>query len=211
LTFNTQKSNQSRRISGPGTRLALAIGIMVFLVTLTHLATEETIAIERKKAADKLLKEIAGSRNVSLEMITPDHYITRDANDRKGSIVKTSTFNGYNGEIKLWIGINDQGTVTGVRVIEHRETPGLGDKILPEVSDWILGFNGKSLLNPQETSWKVKKDGGEFDQFTGATITPRAIVAAVHKSLLEQNSTGKNSTDKSGTGTSIQLINSQSK
>jgi len=187
--------------NGPGSRLALSIGVMVFLVTLTHLATEETIAIEKKKAAEKLLKEIAGSRNVSLELITPDHYVTRDANDRKGAIVKTSTFNGYNGEIKLWIGSNDQGIITGVRVIEHRETPGLGDKIMPDVSDWILGFNGKSLSNPDAAYWKVKKDGGEFDQFTGATITPRAIVAAVHKTLVEQ----------SGTGTSVQHLNNQSK
>ena len=81
------------------------------------------------------------------------------------------------------IGINFDGTVAGVRVVEHRETPGLGDKIDLKKSDWILGFNGKSLLNPQQSDWKVKKEGGDFDQFTGATITPRAVVNQILKSL----------------------------
>ena len=65
----------------------------------------------------------------------------------------------------------------------HKETPGLGDKIEAEKNDWILGFNGKSLQNPADTGWAVRKDGGEFDQFTGATITPRAVVKAVKRTL----------------------------
>ena len=71
----------------------------------------------------------------------------------------------------------------GVRVISHRETPGLGDPIDIEKSDWVHGFNGKSLQDPQPDGWAVKKDGGQFDQFTGATISPRAVVRAVHTSL----------------------------
>ncbi|MCW8923886.1 MAG: RnfABCDGE type electron transport complex subunit G, partial [Gammaproteobacteria bacterium] len=74
--------------------------------------------------------------------------------------------------------------LAGVRVVKHRETPGLGDGIEAKRSDWILGFNGKSLNNLSEKQWKVKRDGGEFDQFTGATITPRAVVKAVHAALL---------------------------
>lgn len=92
--------------------------------------------------------------------------------------------NGYNGKIHLLVGISFEGELTGVRVIKHKETPGLGDKIDIKKADWILGFNGLSLSNPDESMWKVKKDGGEFDQFTGATITPRAIVTAVKKALL---------------------------
>ena len=91
---------------------------------------------------------------------------------------------GYNGDIRLLAAIDVTGTVLGVRVVSHRETPGLGDPIEVERSDWVLGFTGKSLLSPQGKSWAVKRDGGEFDQFTGATISPRAVVKAVHNTLL---------------------------
>jgi len=91
---------------------------------------------------------------------------------------------GYNGDIRLLTAINNDGTVLGVRVISHRETPGLGDPIEIEKSDWVLAFNEKSLRNTQVGDWAVKRDGGEFDQFTGATISPRAVVKAVHTALL---------------------------
>jgi electron transport complex protein RnfG len=91
--------------------------------------------------------------------------------------------NGYNGQIKLLVGIYSNGNLAGVRVIKHKETPGLGDKINENKADWILQFKGLSLNNPDESKWAVKKDGGDFDQFTGATITPRAIVTAVKKAL----------------------------
>jgi len=90
---------------------------------------------------------------------------------------------GYSGDINILIAIQADGSVSGVRVISHKETPGLGDKIEVALSDWITKFNGKSLQSPSEKNWKVKKDGGIFDQFTGATITPRAIVKAVHNAL----------------------------
>jgi electron transport complex protein RnfG len=90
---------------------------------------------------------------------------------------------GYNGDIRILTGIAANGTIIGVRVISHRETPGLGDPIEIEKDDWILGFNQKSLGNPQPESWAVKRDGGEFDQFTGATISPRAVVRAVRNTL----------------------------
>jgi len=90
---------------------------------------------------------------------------------------------GYSGEIKLLIAIKANGHVSGVRVINHKETPGLGDKIDLAKNDWILSFNDKFLIESVTSPWKVKKDGGEFDQFTGATITPRAVVNAVFKAL----------------------------
>jgi electron transport complex protein RnfG len=92
--------------------------------------------------------------------------------------------NGYSGEIVMLVGIRYNGQITGVRVLKHRETPGLGDNIEKKRSDWIDGFRGKSSRNPSASGWKVKRDGGHFDQFTGATITPRAVVGAVHKALL---------------------------
>ena len=90
---------------------------------------------------------------------------------------------GYNGDIKLLIGVKYDGTITGVRVIDHRETPGLGDAIETRRGDWILSFDGLSIDNPEKKNWKVNRDGGYFDQFTGATITPRAVVKAVAKAL----------------------------
>ncbi len=91
---------------------------------------------------------------------------------------------GYSGNIDMIIGIGRNGDILGVRVIAHAETPGLGDKIEIAKSDWILSFNGRSLENPTVEQWAVKKDGGEFDQFSGATITPRAVVNAVRRGLL---------------------------
>lgn len=90
---------------------------------------------------------------------------------------------GYSGKIKMLVGIYHSGKLAGVRVINHKETPGLGDKIDEKKSDWILQFEGLSLKNPAESNWKVKKDDGAFDQFTGATITPRAVVTAVKRAL----------------------------
>jgi len=90
---------------------------------------------------------------------------------------------GYSGEISIMMGIASDGEILGVRVISHAETPGLGDKIEAAKGDWILGFNGLSLANRTQSQWAVKKDGGEFDQFSGATITPRAVVRAVHNGL----------------------------
>ncbi len=90
---------------------------------------------------------------------------------------------GYSGPIRLLVSIYHDGTLAGVRVLEHRETPGLGDKIEVKRSDWITEFSGKSLDNPEPRDWRVKKDGGAFDQFTGATITPRAVINAVRGAL----------------------------
>ncbi len=91
--------------------------------------------------------------------------------------------NGYTTDIHMVVGIKLDGSLAGVRIIKHKETPGLGDKVETKKSDWVHDFAGKSLTNPARDNWKVKKDGGIFDQFTGATITPRAVVGAVHQTL----------------------------
>jgi electron transport complex protein RnfG len=88
---------------------------------------------------------------------------------------------GYNGEIGMLVAVTPQGTVAGVRVVSHRETPGLGDAIDRAKSNWIEQFVGTSLSDPRK--WAVKKDGGTFDSLTGATVTPRAVVRAVHRVL----------------------------
>ena len=111
-------------------------------------------------------------------------YRARMGDAVTGVVIETVAPNGYGGEIKLLVGVDTAGELTGVRVTKHSETPGLGDKIDTRVSDWILGFNGRSLANTPESAWAVRKQGGEFDQFTGATITPAVVVTAVQNALL---------------------------
>jgi len=100
-----------------------------------------------------------------------------------GVILEAIAHDGYAGDIKLLIAIRADGSITGVRVLTHKETPGLGDYIDIAKGNWIKLFNEKSLTNTSEEQWKVKKDGGQFDYMAGATITPRAVVKAVHKAL----------------------------
>ncbi|PKF63403.1 electron transport complex subunit RsxG [Psychromonas sp. psych-6C06] len=99
-------------------------------------------------------------------------------------MLETSTFKGYAGEIKLAIGIFADGKVAGVRAIRHTETPGLGDKIQVNKSDWIYSFTGKHYEAAQDSRWEVTKNGGDIDAFTGATITPRAVTLAVKDALI---------------------------
>lgn len=110
-------------------------------------------------------------------------YRARLNGEPAGLVIETVAPNGYNGDIRLIVGVYADGRVAGVRVISHRETPGLGDKIELRKNDWILSFNGKTLTEDNVNRWAVKRDRGEFDQFTGATITPRAVVGAVKLTL----------------------------
>ena len=99
------------------------------------------------------------------------------------AVAYTVTGHGYGGKIKAIMAVNPKGKILGVRILSHTETPGLGDKIEIAKDDWILGFNGLSMGMPPVGQWRVKKDGGRFDQFSGATITPRAVVKAVKSGL----------------------------
>jgi electron transport complex protein RnfG len=111
-------------------------------------------------------------------------YRARKNSQNVAVVFSSIATNGYNGSIHLLVGVDVNGNLSGVRVVKHRETPGLGDAVDISHSNWILAFNDKSLSNPDDQGWKVKRDGGIFDQFTGATITPRAVVNAVHDALL---------------------------
>ncbi len=102
-------------------------------------------------------------------------------------VFQTETKQGYNGQIKLIVGVDAKGQVQGLRTLTHQETPGLGDKIELAKSDWVLSFNDKQVQDENDAHWFVKKDGGDFDQFTGATITPRAVVNQVRTSLVKVN------------------------
>lgn len=121
--------------------------------------------------------EIAGSDGKPLTL-----YLSRQAGKVNGAVFQVSG-RGYAGDVVVILGIDASGTLLGARVVKHQETPGLGDKIELAKSKWIRGFEGKSLDSPPAEKWAVKKDGGVFDQFAGATITPRAVVKAVKSGL----------------------------
>ncbi|WP_240901366.1 electron transport complex subunit RsxG [Thioalkalivibrio sp. XN279] len=170
------------------------------LVALTWESTAERIAANERAFLLRTLAEVlpAGEYDnaVHEDAITvrdPDLlgterpvtvYRARDGETPVAAVLTPTAPAGYSGPIRLLVGIRADGRLSGVRVVAHRETPGLGDKVEVERSDWILGFKGLSLRNPLPEDWAVQRDGGAFDQFTGATITPRAVVSAVRDALI---------------------------
>ena len=114
-------------------------------------------------------------------------YLARLKGEPVAAAISTTAPDGYNGNIELIVAVNTDGTVSGVRQLKHNETPGLGDKIEIRKSDWITGFNGKELRDEKDSRWGVTEDNGMFDQFTGATITPRAVVKAVKQTVIYFN------------------------
>jgi len=180
---------------------ALAVFAMVSsgLVALTFLLTEDQIAENERQALLHNLHELVPPHlhdndlytdNITIDAPTLNYrgkaitiYRARMENKPKSAIFSVIAPDGYSGAIKLLVAINHDETVAGVRVVSHKETPGLGDAIDIQKSDWIRIFDNKSLSNPKLNDWRVKKDGGYFDQLTGATITPRAIVKMSKKTL----------------------------
>lgn len=110
-------------------------------------------------------------------------YPIRWQGEQRAVVVTATAGEGYGGPIDLLIGIASDGRLLGVRVRDHRETPGLGDAFTQPGNDWLRRFDGRSLDDPPAPRWQVRRDGGDFDQFTGATVTPRAIVHAVRRAL----------------------------
>jgi electron transport complex protein RnfG len=122
----------------------------------------------------------------TLRLAAPDGEVTVHRARRAGrveAVVFQAVGQGYAGPIVCIMGVSRDGELLGVRVLKHKETPGLGDRIEPAKDNWIYEFDGKSLASPAPDKWAVKKDGGAFDQFAGATITPRAVVRAVKGGL----------------------------
>lgn len=171
----------------------------VTLVAVTHLAVDERIAdnqhqaMQRKLATilpagqsdnDPLADRIQVQARDFLGIDTSQVYRVRKGDEPVAVVLEPVVPDGYAGPIKLLVSVLHDGTLGGVRVLSHHETPGLGDKIEEAKSDWVLHFQGKSLTDPPLEKWSVKRDGGEFDQFTGATITPRSIVNAVKNTLI---------------------------
>lgn len=180
--------------------LAVFAVCTTLLISGTYLLTKDKIAQAQREAEEKALLEIVpvdrhnnsmlddtiavGRQTIGLDL-GKDKLIYRARQDDLvvAAIIPVTASDGYSGDIELIVGVNADGTIAGVRALSHKETPGLGDKVDLKKSDWMLSFNGKSLTNPALEKWAVKKDKGDFDQFTGATITPRAVVSATLRAL----------------------------
>lgn len=182
---------------GSGWLLGLFGVLGAALVAFTYMVTAEQIAANEKAALmnhiyklvppeemdNDLLQDVISIRAPELSSADIAVYRARRGNEPVAVIMTPVETPGYAGVIRLIVGIRADGSLGGIRVLAHKETPGLGDKIEEKRSDWIHTFSGKSLGNPAPNHWKVKRDGGHFDQFTGATVTPRTIVAATKRSL----------------------------
>lgn len=180
-------------------QLAIFAALTTAAIAATFLGTRQLIAENRHLAEERALLEIVprsrhdnsmlqdvvmvdDSKLLGLYGAMPAH-IARINGAPVAVILPAIAHDGYSGDIEMIVGINRDGSVAGVRVLAHKETPGLGDKVSRNKSNWIESFIGKSLGNPPDEKWGVKKDQGVFDQFTGATITPRAVTAAVKRAL----------------------------
>lgn len=171
----------------------------VGLIAVTQQGTAERIAEEKRRVQMSALTQILPEDQHDNDLLNDtftlndrdllnlpgpaEAYRGREDGEVAAVILPVVAPDGYSGRIDLLVGIHADGEVAGVRVTSHRETPGLGDKVELAKSDWILEFNGKSLSMPEPENWAVRKDGGTFDQFVGATITPRAVVQAVYRAL----------------------------
>lgn len=181
--------------SYPSLLLGGAVLLATSLLTMAHLSTKEAIA---QRQAEDLINSLAQVIPTSLHtnnllanrLVLPTSageqtvYLALEEQTVTAVAYSRVTHEGYGGPIRLLLGINRDGALLGVRVLSHSETPGLGDKIEIAKSDWIEKFKSLSLTNPTTEQWTVKKDGGHFDQFTGATITPRTIVKEIKNGLL---------------------------
>ena len=183
-----------------GGRLALFVVVCTALIAITDYFTRDVIARQAEQQLQQTLQQmlpahsydndLAGSCILlqNREYLGNDAphpvYVARQGDRISGYIVESVAPNGYSGAIRLLSAVTADGKVSRVQVLEHHETPGLGDKIERSKSSWIDHFTGQHLNGRSDSRWAVRKDGGEFDSFTGATITPRAVVGGVRAVLL---------------------------
>jgi electron transport complex protein RnfG len=186
-----------------GLILAVFAIITTGLIAVTFFGTKNQIALQQQQKLLSILNAVIDENSydniiqldcalvTSAELLgsnQPQHiYRATKQGQAVAAAIETTAPDGYSGKIQLVVGITSSqagsATVTGVRVLEHKETPGLGDKVDLRISNWVLDFDNQSYSEEIATNWAVKKDGGQFDQFTGATITPRAVVSAVKLSI----------------------------
>ncbi len=185
------------------TRNAVILGLFAIgtaaALALTNQATLQRVECNQQRALiDSLAQVMPAAQHDNVLILdrievqdpllgaeTQHIYRARQGGEPSGAVLEATAPDGYGGAIALIVGVDAGGRILGVRAVPpHNETPGLGDKIERRKSDWITSFNGRSLANSDSDGWAVIKDGGRFDSFTGATITPRAVVGAVHRALL---------------------------
>lgn len=188
------------RVLQTGLTLAVIAAICTAAVTATYLWTKGRIEANRLAFLESRLAPALGDVRFD-SGLTDDVFTLPAPHELPGTVpaqiyrvyledqpaaalFAVTAMNGYSGPIRILVGIRADGVVSGVRIVEHNETPGLGDKIEVSRSDWVHQFPGRSLGNPPEAAWRIRADGGAFDQITGATITPRAVVGAVRATLL---------------------------
>ncbi|QIW14940.1 electron transport complex subunit RsxG [Pasteurellaceae bacterium RH1A] len=192
------------------TRYALILGTVALACTAVstgvYWLTKGRIDAVTAQQQRQLLQEVVPASHFDNDLLAtckqislPDApylnkiYLAKKGDNLTAYAIQATAPDGYSGDIVLLMGIEPKGKVLGVRTLEHKETPGLGDKIETRISDWIYSFSDKVFSSENEALWAVKKDGGQFDQFTGATITPRAVVNNVRLTAkwviteLEQN------------------------
>ncbi|WP_045453594.1 electron transport complex subunit RsxG [Vibrio campbellii] len=181
-----------------GLTLAIFACATTGLVALTQYLTKDQIKLQEQKQLLSVLNQVIPEEMHDNNLVAactmvsapdlgtvrsmPTYIATKDGQTTAMAIESIAP-DGYNGEIKIITGIDNEGKILGTRILSHQETPGLGDKIDLRVTDWILSFTGKQVTESNWNSWRVRKDGGDFDQFTGATITPRAVVKAVRNTV----------------------------
>lgn len=179
--------------------LGLAGIIVIGLVSLAYYYTRDAIEESEHQAMLQALNSIIPAGSYDNDLVNDTKVLPANKQlglkkpaliyraRRQGEIVAVAfpltAPDGYNGPINLLLAVDRNSRIMGVRVVSHLETPGLGDRIESRRSDWVEQFRGKSMEDPPSERWKVKKDGGIFDQFSGATITPRIIVKAIHRAL----------------------------
>lgn len=181
-----------------GVTLAIFAALLTGLTALVNELTKPTIdrqaARQQQQLFDQVIDQELYDNDIQHScLIVHDSplgkgerkiYVARKGHTPVGVVMETTAPDGYSGAIQILVGADFNGTVLGTRVTEHHETPGLGDKIERRLSDWITYFAHKHIEGSQDPAWAVQKDGGQFTQFTGATITPRAVVNAVKRAGL---------------------------
>ncbi|MCA2018974.1 RnfABCDGE type electron transport complex subunit G [Vibrio tritonius] len=173
--------------------LAATCALATLLLVGAEIVTKPVIEQRIREDQNTLLQQVLGSVQYANDVFADGHsveyqnqtYQLFPVKDQTGKVIDwvvQGSEDGYSGPIQYLMGVNMHGEIIGVRIVSHTETPGLGDKIELAKSPWVLGFDHHSLANTPK--WGVKKDGGTFDQFSGATITPRAVVKGIHLALL---------------------------
>ncbi len=183
-----------------GITLAVIAAICTSLVATTHHFTVDRIAANDKALLEQslhpALSDIFYDSGVSesLLVLSAPHalpgseealiYRVYAQDEPVAALFVVTARDGFSGPIRILVGVDVAGIVTGVRILRHRETPGLGDKIVVSRSDWVHQFAGRSIGDPAVTEWAIRRDGGQFDQLTGASVTPRAVLKAMRDTLI---------------------------